>query len=414
MNNFISKIRTAFISLMRQKSRTFLTVIAVAIGIAALIIMISAGNGLKSMVLSELEVYGANVINVEVRVPGKSTTGSITGFATGISITTFTNKDVEIISNLPNVEAHYSYVTGQEIIKREGEAKSVMIFGYGGNAPSIEKINIEKGRFYSVEEEESISSVIVLGSGIKDFLFGDGNAINEKVYIKNMSFKVVGVLKKSGANYGFDMDSIVYIPTLTLQKKILGTDYVMGLSVKVKDPEKINETKEDIIYLLRDRHNIDDPIEDDFEAMTIDEAKSMIDTVLSAITFLLTVVAAISLLVGGVGITNIMYVSVAERKFEVGLRRSIGAKKNDILWQFLIEAGILTFLGGVFGVIIGLGVSYLIYYVAVSFGINWSYSISLLSIISALVFSVGVGIFFGVYPAKKAANTDPINALRKD
>ncbi|MFA5755324.1 MAG: FtsX-like permease family protein, partial [Candidatus Paceibacterota bacterium] len=256
--------------------------------------------------------------------------------------------------------------------------------------------------------------VIVLGSGIKDFLFGDSSAIGEKVYLRNIPFRVVGVLEKKGANYGVDMDSIVYIPTLTMQKKLLGTDYVMGISVKASDSEKIDETKDDIIYLLRDRHNIDDPIEDDFEVMTIDEAISMMDTVLSAITFLLTVVAAISLLVGGVGITNIMYVSVAERTFEVGLRRSLGAKKNDILWQFLIEAGILTFLGGILGVIIGLVISYLIYYVAISFGINWSYNVSLLSIILALVFSVGLGIFFGVYPAKKASNTDPINALRKD
>lgn len=414
MNNFISKIESAFTSLMRQKSRTFLTIIAVAIGIAALIIMISAGNGLKSMVLSELEVYGANVINIEVRVPDKSTTGSVTSFATGISITTLTNKDVEAISSLPNVESHYSYVTGQEIIKREGEAKSVIIFGYGGNAPSIEKISIKEGRFYTVEEEESITPVIVLGSGIKDFLFGDSGAIGEKVYLRNIPFRVVGVLEKKGANYGVDMDSIVYIPTLTMQKKLLGTDYVMGVSVKANDSEKIEETKDDIIYLLRDRHNIDNPIEDDFEVMTIDEAISMIDTVLSAITFLLTVVAAISLLVGGVGITNIMYVSVAERTFEVGLRRSLGAKKKDILWQFLVEAGILTFLGGVLGVIIGLVISYLVYYVAISFGINWSYNVSLLSIILALVFSVGLGIFFGVYPAKKASNTDPINALRKD
>ena len=414
MNNFISKIESAFTSLMRQKSRTVLTIIAVAIGIAALIIMISAGNGLKSMVLSELEVYGANVINIEVRVPGKSTTGSVTSFASGISITTLTNKDVEVISSLPNIESHYSYITGQEIIKREGEAKSVIIFGYGGNAPSIEKISIKEGRFYTAEEEESITPVIVLGSGIKDFLFGDSNAIGEKVYLRSIPFRVVGVLEKKGANYGFDMDSIVYIPTLTMQKKLLGTDYVMGVSVKASDPEKIEETKDDIIYLLRDRHNIDDPIEDDFEVMTIDEAINMMDTVLSAITFLLTVVAAISLLVGGVGITNIMYVSVAERTFEVGLRRSLGAKRKDILWQFLIEAGILTFLGGVLGVIIGLVISYLIYYVAISFGINWSYNVSLLSIILALVFSVGLGVFFGVYPAKKASNTDPINALRKD
>jgi len=210
------------------------------------------------------------------------------------------------------------------------------------------------------------------------------------------------------------MDSMVYIPTLTMQKKLLGTDYIIGLSVKVKDAGSINQTKDELISLMRELHNIDNPDEDDFEVMTMGDAQAMVGTVLSAITLLLAVIAAVSLLVGGVGITNIMYVSVIERTFEIGLRRSVGAKKQDILWQFLLEASILTFLGGLLGVIIGAGVSFLIYYVAISFGINWSYAVSPLSIILSLFFSALVGMFFGVYPAQKAANMDPINALRQE
>jgi len=414
MNNLRSKIESAYTSLMRQKSRTILTIIAVAIGIASLIIMISAGNGLKSMVLHELEVYGSDTINIEVRVPGKGSTGSATSFASGTTITTFKNRDVDAIANLANIETHYAYITGQEIIKYENEAKAVMIFGYGGNAPLIEKMEIGEGRFYSEEEENSISSVIVLGSKIKEFLFGENDAIGKNVYLRNSSFRVVGVLKERGANFGFDMDSMVYIPTLTMQKKILGTDYVMGLSVKVKDVERIDETKEEIISLLRERHSIDSPDEDDFEVMTMIDAQEMVETVLSLITLLLVVISAVSLLVGGVGITNIMYVSVVERTFEIGLRRAVGAKRNDILWQFLMEASLLTFLGGFLGVLIGVLVSYLIYCTAVSFGINWGYSVSLLSVILSLLFSLLIGVFFGVYPAKKASNMDPINALRRE
>lgn len=414
MNNLNSKIESAVTSLMRQKARTILTIIAVAIGIASLIIMISAGNGLKSMVMSELEVYGTDVINAEVRVPGKGAAGSVTGFASGTVITTLKNKEVNAIGRLSNVETYYSYITGQEIVKHGGNAKSTIIFGYGGNAPLVENINIAEGRFYSAEEEESISSVIVLGSKIKDFLFGDTNAIGENVYVRNSSFKVVGVLEQKGATFGFDMDSIVYIPTLTMQKKLLGTDYVVGFSVKVKEIEKIDETKEDIIYLLREKHDTANSNEDDFEVMTMAETQEMLEVIFSAITFLLAVIAAVSLLVGSVGITNIMYVSVAERTFEVGLRRAIGAKRKDILWQFLMEAIILTFLGGVLGVIVGILVSYLIYYTAISFGINWSFDISLLSVIIALVFSIVIGIIAGVYPAQKASKTDPINALRRD
>ena len=414
MNNIFSKIEVAFTSLMRQKSRTILTVIAVAIGIASLIIMISAGNGLKSMVLSELEVYGTNVINIEVRIPGKGSMGSASGMSSGITITTFKNNDVDAIAMLPNIEDHYSYVTGQEIVRYEGNTKSVMIFGYGANAPLVERIKIKEGRFYSLEEEESITPVIVLGSSIKEFLFGDDNAIGQRINLRNISFRVVGVAEKRGAMMGFDFDSMVYIPTLTMQKRLLNTDYVIGMSASVKDIEKIDQTKEEIIKLLRERHSINDPDEDDFEAMTMAEAQDMVGAVFSAITLLLSVIAAVSLLVGGVGITNIMYVSVAERTFEVGLRRAIGAKRSDILWQFLAEATILTFLGGVLGVIVGIIISYIIYLSAISFGISWSFDVSIFSVIMALIFSASIGIVAGVYPAKEAAKTDPINALRKE
>ena len=414
MNNLSFKFESAFRTLMRQKSRTILTIIAFAIGIASLIIMIAAGDGLKSMVLKELEVYGSDTINIEISVPGKNSTSSATSLASGSTITTFKNKDVEEIAKIDNIETHYSYITGQEIIKYEGEAKSVMVFGYGGNAPLIEKMEIKEGRYYTVEEEDSISSVIVLGSEIKNFLFGDANALSEKVYLRGIPFEVVGVLEEKGVTFGFDMDSLVYIPTLTMQKKLLGTDYIIGLSVKVNNLDKIDQTKEDIVSLLRERHSIDSPDEDDFTVMTMIDAQEMVGTVLSVITMLLAVIAAVSLLVGGVGITNIMYVSVVERTFEVGLRRAIGATKKDILYQFLFEATILTFLGGFFGVIIGALVSYLIYCAAISFGINWSYSVSLVSVILSLLFSALVGLFFGVYPAKKASEVDPIIAIRKE
>lgn len=391
-----------------------MTIIAVAIGIASLIIMIAAGNGLKAMVLKELEVYGSDTINIEVRVPGKGSTGSASSFATGTTITTFKNKDVEEIRKSDNVEALYTYVTGQEIIKYQGEAKSAMVFGYGAEAPLIEKLPIDAGRFYSTEEENSLSSVVVLGSKIKKDLFGDDDAVGKSVYVRSKPFRVVGVLKERGATFGFNMDEMVYIPTLTMQKKLLGTDYVIGIAVKAGDADRIEETKDNLIVLMRDLHGIDSPDEDDFEVMTMADAANMVGTVLSAITMLLAVIAAVSLLVGGVGITNIMYVSVIERTFEVGLRRAVGAKRQDILWQFLLEAGILTFLGGIFGVIIGAGISFLIYYVAVSFGINWSYAVSPLSIILSLLFSALIGMFFGVYPAQKAANMDPIDALRQE
>ncbi len=411
MNKIFSRIESAFATLRRQKSRTFLTMIAVAIGIASLIIIISAGNGLKSTVSSELEAYGTNVIGVEVKVPGKKITSSVSSIT---KITTFKNSDVEAISKLPNVENYYPFVTGQETIKHEGNAKNVMILGYGANAPLIEKIKIKEGRFYTPQEEESIAPVIVLGSSIKEFLFGDDDAIGQRVTLRNVSFRVVGVIEKRGVSNNFDIDSIVYVPTLTMQKRLLNTDYVVGMTLSVKDTEKIDQTQREIEELLRDRHNIDDPDADDFEVITMAEAQEMVEVIFSAITVLLAIIAAVSLLVGGVGITNIMYVSVVERTFEIGLRRAVGAKRNDILWQFLTEAIILTFLGGILGIVIGIAVSYLIYYVAISSGIKWTFTIAISSVVLALVFSALIGIIAGVYPAREASKINPIDALRKE
>lgn len=413
-NNILNYFSVAIESLSKQKARSILTMIAIAIGIASLIVMLASGDSLKQLILGQIDMYGSDVVNAEARIPGRGSQGSATDMATGISVTTFKNSDVEAISKLNNVEAWYAYVTSQEIIKYQGENVVSLIFGYGALAPEVEKINIAKGRFYTLEEEDSLSTVAVLGATIKDKLFGDNEAIGETVYIRGIPFKVLGVIEKRGAAFFFDMDSLVYLPTKTVQKKLLGTDYVLGVSVKVKDVNKIDNTKEDIVDLLRERHNIDDPKRDDFEVMTMIEAKEMTETVTDGITILLVALAAISLIVGGVGITNIMYVSVVERTFEIGLRRSIGAKRKDILYQFLTESIILTFLGGVLGIILALSLVSLIYTIANSYGLNWPFSISLGSILFSIIFSIMVGLFFGVYPARKAANVDPIEALRKD
>jgi len=411
MNNYF---QIAFDSLMKQKGRTILTMLAVAIGIASLVVMLAAGESMKQLVLKEIDVYGSDVVSVEVKVPGRGPTGSGADMATGINITTFKNSDVEAIAKLDNVAAYYSFVTSQEIIKYEGENATAIILGYGAQAPLVEKIDIAEGRFYTLDEENSLSSAIVLGSRIKEKLFGDNEAVGQNVYVRGKPFKVVGVLKERGQVFSFDIDSIVYLPTKTVQKKLLGTDYVLGAVIKAKDPTKLDELKDDVISLMRERHNIDDPDMDDFKVMTMVEAKEMTEVITNSITVLLAVLAAVSLIVGGVGITNIMYVSVTERIFEIGLRRSVGAKRKDILYQFLAEAGLLTFLGGVLGVILAVAITFLVYIIANSYGLNWPYYVPPSALIGSILFSVAVGLFFGVYPARKAADIDPIEALRRE
>jgi len=414
MNNFIffkDIIQLAYRSIMRQKLRTVLTILAISIGIASVITIISAGKGLEGLVMSELDIYNPNSINIEVKIPGKGGSNSMAG---GVTITTLKNSDLEEIDKHQNLELSYGYVVGQEVIKYQGESKMVNLFGYGANADKIEKFNFSEGRFYNNHEEDSLAQVLVLGAGVKEKLFGQDYAVDKKVYIRGQAYKIVGVLAKKGASFGFDYDNLVYIPTKTIQKKFLGTDYVMGIMTKVIDMEKIDTTKEDIELLLRERHDITDPDKDDFRVITMDEIQEMVTIIFGGITLLLIALVCVSLLVGGVGITNIMYVSVVERTFEIGLRKAVGAKKNNILWQFLIETVFLTFSGGILGIIFGILLSYIIYCVAINYGLNWIFSIPFYSIILAIGFSTIVGLFFGIYPAKKAAQLDPIEALRKE
>ncbi|MBI2436847.1 MAG: ABC transporter permease [Candidatus Magasanikbacteria bacterium] len=411
---FRDQLQSSYEVLIRQKLRTILTIMALGIGVASVVIIISAGKGLEGMVLGELDIYNPNTLNIEVRMPGKGHVTGMASMASGVEITSLKNTDMEDIGNLDNISAVYGYLTTQEVMKYQGQNKTVIIFGYGARAPEVEKIELSEGRFYSVEEENSLAQVVVIGSKIKDELFGADSAVGKNVYMDGKSFNVVGVLVERGASFGFDFDSLVYIPMLTAQKRLLGTDYMMGINARVIDMEKVEYTKADVEMLLRDSHNISDPDQDDFAVTTMEEIRATLETVLGGITLLLVALVCISLIVGGVGITNIMYVTVAERTFEIGLRKSLGATRTDILWQFLIEAMILTSAGGVYGLISGVLISYLIYYGATSYGLNWPFVVPLYAVFLALGFSTLVGLFFGIYPAKKAADLDPIVALRRE
>lgn len=411
---FKTYLRLAITALRRQKVRSILTIVGISIGIAAVIVISSAGQGLNSLIMGQLDVYGADTIAIEVQVPSVKSTQGAMAMATGITITTLKEKDFKTIAKYPNIENAYGFLTAQELVSYQGEIKKVMIFGEGYSAPEVESLPIAEGRFYDKNEDDSMAQVVVLGSAVKDSLFGDNNAVGETVYIGGKPFKVVGVAGKRGAASFMDLDTLIYIPVKTVQKRILGIDYYMEIIGKMKDSSKQQRTVDDLTAMLRENHSITDPNKDDFIVHTIAQAKEMIETVVGAITLLLVALVCISLLVGGVGITNIMYVTVAERTFEIGLMKAIGAKSKDILNQFLIEAVIITTGGGVVGVIMGTLISLLVYFLANSYGLKWSFSISISSIFLAVGFSALIGLFFGVYPAKKAAALNPIEALRRE
>ncbi len=411
-----NSIKLAYNALLSQKTRTILTILGVSIGIAVVIAIMAAGRGLDKMVMSQLEIFSPNTITVEIKVPStkKTSNENAMGQATGISITTLKDKDLEDVRKHENIEAAYGFVMGQAVVKYQNENKTSLLMGEGYNLQEVEKFEISSGRLFTKEEEDSLSQVAVLGYTMKDLLFGEDDPVGKTIYIKGKPFRVIGVAAKRGAVFGMDMDKMVLLPTKTMQKRILGVNYFQQIVAKAKNGEQIKQTVAELEETMRENHDITDPNKDDFAVNTMEEAISMLSAVVDGLTFLLVALVCVSLLVGGVGIMNIMYVSVTERTFEIGLRKAVGAKNRDVLWQFLAEAVILTLAGGFFGIILGAILALVIYWIAISYNFIWVYSVPITSIILAVSFSAVIGLIFGIYPAKKAANLNPIEALRKE
>ena len=409
----LTPIQLAYKSLRSQKTRTILTILGVSIGIALVIAIMAAGRGLNKMIAGQLEAFSPNAISIETKVPSaKKNTGNAS--ASGVIITTLKEKDLDDIKKYSNIASAYGFVMGQAVVKYQNEAKTSLIMGEGYNLQDTEKFELASGRMYTKDEEDSLAQVAILGFTMNDLLFGNDEAIGKSVYIKGKPFRVIGVAKKRGATFGMDMDRMVLIPSKTMQKRILGIDYYQQFVAKMKDLSLSKQTVADLEEILRENHDITDPNKEDFSVNTMADAADMLSSIVNGITFLLVALVCISLVVGGVGIMNIMYVSVTERTFEIGLRKALGAKSKDIMWQFLSEAVLLTLGGGVAGIIFGAILALIIYWVEISYNFVWVYSIPISSIILALGFSAAVGIFFGLYPARKAASLDPVEALRKE
>lgn len=408
MNSDSFKI--ALNAIKRQKKRAALTMLAISIGIAAAITILAAGKGIQKLVVGQLDAFGPDTLYIETKIPSKKA-ASGTG-AVGITITTLKDKDIELINKHPNILAANGQVNGQEAVSYGGQIKKIMLSGKGYSAPDVESFKLAEGRFYSKEEEDSLSAVAVLGYTAKDKLFGDDTAVNKIISIRGKPFRVIGVTEKRGAAFFLDLDNVITIPTKTMQKRLLGIDYVQAISGRMKDGTKAKETQAELTELIRENHDITDPDKDDFVVQTTADAAESLTTITNGVTFLLIALVSISLIVGGVGIMNIMYVSVVERTFEIGLRKALGAQQNDILWQFLAEALLITAGGGVVGVILGALLAGLIYLGATAAGFSWVYSISFSSVVLSVVFSGVIGLVFGYYPAKQAAKKNPIEALR--
>jgi putative ABC transport system permease protein len=417
MYELIISIKMAFKSLRTNVWRTVFSLLGIMIGVASVIIVLSLGAAMKNYVLSQVDAFGTDIIEIEVKVPKvkKTSSENAVGQVGGMQITTLKLGDASAAAKLSNIDAWYAGVISQQITSYNEKNKQVMIMGVTAGVAEVDKqTKIERGQMFSDEDDKSLRQVAVLGSEVKDSFFGQSDAIGQNVKIKGQTYKVIGVLKKRGLTGFFNFDNTIYMPLETLQKKVMGVDNIQMAIFKLKDKSHVDLTVLEATDVLRERHHITNPDDDDFAVNSIEEVTNILDSVFFYINLLLLALTSISLVVGGVGIMNVMYVAVTERTFEIGLRKAVGAKNSYVLKQFIFEAIFITFFGGIIGIIFGSAVSYGATLMASQFGYPVVFSITWQSVLIGFGFSAITGIIFGFYPAKKASQLSPMEALRKE
>lgn len=405
---FITGIR----SLKTRKSRSGLTILGIVIGVSAIIMVMSLGQGAQDLIINKVSGLGTETVILR---PG---TG-LGDLQKTLFSQTITQRDIEALKkkqNVPNLIEVSPLVIMYDVVEYEGKTYRPTILG--GSAEflfGLLDVALQSGQLYTDADIDQQARVVVIGSLVKEELFGSSDAIGQQIKIKDKKFRIVGVLEATGQVGPFDMDKLVMIPQTSAQTYITGTNYFNEVFLRADNPENVEKMSYDIAVTLRNTHDISFNEDDDFYIQTQKEAITMIGTIISVFTSFLVTVVSISLVVGGIGIMNIMLVSVFERTSEIGLRKALGATRNDILKQFLFEAIILTSIGGIVGIIIGTALSYAIAVVlARTVAENWTFAFPVGGAILGVGVSASVGLIFGIYPANQASKKSPIEALRSE
>jgi len=407
--SFLDIIKTIWFNLKSNKGRSVLSVLGIVIGIAAVIMIISIGEGAQGLILSQIETAGSNTITI---MPGAAEEDGPPASVMGIVITTLKAEDAEALlkkNSVPFLESVSSSVTGVEKIVWGDSNVGATFVGTMASNLEVEEAKVQYGRFFYEDEDKEMARVAVLGSALKQDLFGNSEALGERIKVGKESFIVVGVMEKRGTVAFQNVDNQLFIPLMTAQKLMLGIDHVSMIRGRFSDAGAVEKGIKYIENILKDRHDG----EEDFLVRSPQQAMEVLDTITNALKFFLAGIATISLVVGGIGIMNIMLISVIERIREIGLRKAIGATNKNILFQFLIETVLMSLSGGIIGVLIGVIMSFVIFVVMQSLGYSgWIFSISLMSIFLACSVATCIGVFFGIWPAYQAAKKTPIEALR--
>ncbi len=403
--NILNLLKIAYKALLRNKTRALLTMLGIIIGISSVIAMVSLGQSSYQSINNQISTMGTNLIMV---MRSSQRQGGV-NIGTG-NVQTLKEKDVDAImaqSKYISMASPVVNASGQLVNGANNWPGSIQ----GGNAHflTIRKYEIASGRNFTEQEVRSSAKVCIVGETVVENLFPNGeNPIGQNIRFGKIPFKIIGVLESKGQNQmGQDQDDVVIAPYTTVQKRILAVNYIHMIMASAQSEEVASLATNEIETVLRKEHKLKTGQEDDFQVRTQQEILEMMSSVSGFLTVLLAAIASISLVVGGIGIMNIMYVTVTERTKEIGLRMSIGAHNRDILLQFLCESTILSLIGGIIGILLGLALSYI-----VSGALNWPFIVSTPAVGISFLVCAATGIFFGWYPAKKAASLDPINALR--
>lgn len=402
--NILNLLKIALKALNNNKLRCFLTILGIIIGVASVITMLAIGQGSKNSIKEQISEMGSNMIMIH---PGHMQRGGVRQSADDMQ--SLEVADYEALATLPGVAAISPSVnSGGQLVNGNNNYPST-IYGITPDYLDIRKLKVKDGAMFSDHDIKSAAKVCVLGKTVVDNLFPGGeDPVGRVIRFGKIPLTVIGVLESKGTNsMGMDQDDVVLAPYTTVMKRILAIDYIQGIFASAVDEARTDETIEQITSMLRERQKIKLDAEDDFDIRSQQELSEMMNSTSDMMTILLACIAGISLLVGGIGIMNIMYVSVTERTREIGLRMSIGARGIDILSQFLIEAVIISVNGGVIGIILGCVASWLVNLIA-----HWPVYIQAYSVVLSFAVCTVTGVFFGWYPAKKAANLDPIEAIR--
>ena len=392
-------------ALRRNAMRTALTALGMIIGVAAVIVMVAIGTGARTSIETQIKNAGSNIVMVNAGSGGFGPVRQGQG-----AVTTLTEQDAEAIrQQVPGIRHLSPGANTRAQIVAETANWNTQVQGASEELAAIRSWPLQFGGFLTAQDVSSAAKVAVLGSVTRDQLYGAGaDPVGQVVRIKNQPFRIVGVLTPKGqAAMGPDQDDTVIVPFTTVQKRLLGIQHITGITIAAEDGVSLDTVSAEIASVLRTRHRLPDGVDDDFMVRTQAEMTSMLTSTTNTMTYLLAGIAAVSLIVGGIGIMNIMLVSVTERTREIGLRLSVGARDLDVLAQFLVEAIVLSLAGGAIGILVGLGFSY-----GVSRVMQWSTVVTMQSVLLSFGVAAAIGVFFGFYPARKAAALDPIDALR--